>query len=94
MIKPLISEKSMAAAKGGKYTFWASWGLNKYQIKEAINKEYKVHVKTIRTLKKGGSDSKNYMGKKRVVAAKRKAVVTLGPKEKIDAFETKKGKKK
>ena len=42
--KPVISEKSFSKADEGKYVFWVRKSSNKIQIKEAVEKNFKVDV--------------------------------------------------
>lgn len=79
-IIPVLTEKSMALAKDGMYTFWVDYGFNKRDIKKAIEKLFDVHVTGVRTINLRGGRTK-------------KAIVTLAKDEKIDLFEEK-GKKK
>lgn len=86
--KPIITEKSLADAGMGIFTFEVDKNANKYQIREKIENLYKVHVQKI--------TSANFKGKKRLVGKKRspvygpdrkKAWVKLAQSEKIDLFE-------
>lgn len=92
-IIPVITEKSMLNAKSGKYTFYVDPGLTKDQIKRLISEVFKVHVMSVKTLVYKGRMKKNYRGIKITIPFKKKTIVTLGDKEKIDLFETKEGKK-
>ena len=47
---PVITEKSQAAKEAGKYTFKVDSKATKLEIKEAIEKIFKVKVASIRTL--------------------------------------------
>lgn len=87
--KPVITERSLADAQKGIFTFEVDKKVNKYQIKEAIEKSFKVHVVKVK--------SANFKGKKRLAGRKRmpvydpdrkKAWVYLAKGEKIDLFET------
>lgn len=90
ILKPVISERSLADAAAGVFTFLVDPLSAKNQIKKAIEEIYKVHVKQIST---------NIVhGKKRIVGRKRKVIyvrdakkarVKLADKEKIDLFEVK-----
>lgn len=91
--KPIITEKSLADAQMGIFTFEVDKHANKQQIKEKIESLFKVHVKKI--------TGATFKGKKRLVGKKRtpvyepdrkKAWVKLLPSEKIDLFEV--GEKK
>ncbi|OGM06002.1 50S ribosomal protein L23 [Candidatus Woesebacteria bacterium GWB1_43_5] len=85
-LTPVLTEKSLGEAKEGKYTFWVDVGLNKYQIKNLVESAFSVHVTGVWVVKKGGSFSKNYRRTK-IELPRKKAVVTLKDKEKIDLFE-------
>ena len=91
--KPVISEKSLSDAKKGYYTFYVNRGLTKYQIRKMISDLFGVTVIKVRTMNLRGGVRKNYLGKKVTRKPKKKAIVTLKEKEKIDLFEEKKGKK-
>ena len=92
MIKPILTEKSMAEAKKGGYTFFVEPDMNKGQIKRMVEKIYEVEVKKVRTINLKGSVRKNVRGGKVKVPARKKAVVNLKGDKKIDIFEEKKGK--
>ena len=47
---PIVTEKSEAIKEQGKYTFLVSEKAKKPEIKEAIEKLFDVHVKSINTL--------------------------------------------
>ncbi len=88
MIVPYITEKSMHLASHGWYSFIVDIKDNKPKIKDAIEKEFKVTVVSVKTnLVKGKSKR---TGKKRIEVAGskwKKAVVSLKKGEKIDVFE-------
>ena len=90
MIKPVFTEKSMRLASQGKYTFLVETSSDKAGLKDLISKLFKVHVKTIRTLKTGGEIKRNSKGVKVHKLNTKKAIVTLKEGEKIDLFEEKK----
>lgn len=90
MIKPILTEKGLNEAKKGKYTFYVDRGLNKYQIRERINELFGVHVVSVKTINLKSLIKKDYKGKIKKIAAKKKAVVSLKGKEKIDLFDVKK----
>lgn len=94
MIKPVLTEKSLNVAKDGKYTFVVDAGLNKMEIAKLVNSIYDVHIKEVKTLNYKGGEKRNVRGRKVNIKAFKKAIVTLGKDEKIDAFEVKKGKNK
>ena len=88
----VTTEKSMEQAKQGRYTFKVDRNLNKYQIKNLIEKVFKVKVTNVRTVKLAGELKRTALGRKKVSLPQKKAIVTLAEKDKIDLFETKKGK--
>ena len=86
-LEPVITEKSLKAAKAGKYTFRVKKGFTKPQIKKAIEKIFAVHVVSTKTLKQSGEVKKTASGRKRIILPAKKVIVTLKEKEKIDLFE-------
>lgn len=91
-LKAVFTEKSINNAKKGNYTFFVDRRLTKYQIKHLINDTFDVNVVRVRTLNVVGERKKTAKGKYRVISSKKKAMVTLREKEKIDLFEEKKKK--
>ena len=80
---PVITEKSEIAREAGKFTFKVDPRANKLEIKEAIEKIFKVKVTSIRTI--------NVKPKKRRVGRytgltnrTKKAIVTLAEGQTID----------
>ncbi len=90
MIKPVFTEKSLKAAKEGKYTFWVGRGADKGTIKSEVNNVFGVHVVSIKTITVSKENKKNQRGKRVTIMGGKKAVVTLKDKEKINIFEEKK----
>jgi large subunit ribosomal protein L23 len=87
MIKPVFTEKSLGLARQGKYTFWVSKNDTKTSLKSEIAKMFGVHVVTIKTISVKGESKRNVRGRKVTYMPKKKAIVTLKDKEKIDLFE-------
>lgn len=87
-IIPVLTEKSLAMAADGEYTFWVDRNSNKHQIKELINTTFGVDVKRVRTINKKGVVKRNYLGKKKIIQPRKKAIVRLAEKQKIDLFDT------
>lgn len=88
MIQPILTEKSYALAKDGKYTFKVKKALNKYQIKDLVERAYDVHVTKVRTLNTKDEEKLNVRGKKKLVKGYKKAIVELVKDEKIEIFKT------
>lgn len=89
-LEPILTEKTLKLAEGGKYTFRVSLDLNKYQIKQLIEKVFDVHVTDVHTVTESGEKKRTLSGRKREILPGKKAIVSLKEKEKIDLFETKK----
>ena len=49
IIRPILTEKSLTMAKGGRYTFEVSLGANKNQIRQALQDSLGVKVRTVKT---------------------------------------------
>ena len=88
ILKPVITEKSMAAMGEKKYTFLVHTEANKAMIKEAVEKMFEVtKVKSVNTMNLDGKNKRRGMtfGK---TAKTKKAVVTLTEDSKdIEIFE-------
>jgi len=84
--RPVISEKSMHYLGENKYVFIVDKRANKAEIKEAVEKVFKVKVLKVNTIRNPGK-------KKRVnvhtgyTPEKKKAIVKLADGEKIEFFE-------
>lgn len=84
--RPLVTEKSTALQVRGKYAFEVAEGSNKPQIKEAVEKAFKVKVRAVNVITMPGKSRK--MGKFRTKSRPwKKAIVTLEPGQKIEFFE-------
>ncbi|MBI3956205.1 50S ribosomal protein L23 [Candidatus Gottesmanbacteria bacterium] len=96
IIKPIITEKSLALAAKGWYTFAVNVGSNKPQIAVAIHDLYNVTVIDLRTMIMHGKERRSGKRMRRIVKSDwKKALVQLKAGQKIDAFEiTGEGEKK
>ena len=77
ILKPVITEKSMAGMADKKYTFYVHTDANKSQIKEAVEKMFDgTKVKSVNTINLEGKNRRRGLvtGK---TSAKKKAVVQL-----------------
>jgi len=92
MIKPVFTEKSLAAAKMGNYTFRVEPRMDKKRIAVEIAKIFGVKVIKVRTIKTGGEKGRNAKGRNFSVKASKKAIVTLKEGDKINVFEEGKSK--
>lgn len=88
IIRPIITEKTMAETKKQRFTFEVVLGATKTQIKNAIETMFKVNVTKTQTATMPG---KSYRTGKRFKYAYRadwkKAIVTLKPGQKIELFD-------
>lgn len=84
--RPLITEKNSTMAEAGVYVFEVDLKANKEEIKKAVEKSFRVKVKTVRTAMCRGRARRNKLGIGRVPHWK-KAMVQLNPGEKIALFE-------
>ena len=88
ILKPIVTEKSMAAMGEKKYTFLVNTEANKSMIKEAVEKMFEgTKVKNVNTMNLDGKTKRRGMtfGK---TAKTKKAIVTLTEDSKdIEIFE-------
>ena len=88
ILKPIVTEKSMAAMGEKKYTFLVHTEANKSMIKEAVEKMFEgTKVKNVNTMNLDGKTKRRGMtfGK---TAKTKKAIVTLTENSKdIEIFE-------
>lgn len=91
--RPVISEKSLAEAAKGRYTFIVDRKANKTEIKKAIEKIFSVNVRKVDTsITKGSTSKMKKKGKTQKKFSIKKALVVLTKGQKIDIFEEKKSK--
>jgi large subunit ribosomal protein L23 len=84
--RPIISEKSTALQERDKYTFEVMGKANKQQVRQAVEKAFKVKVVTVNLITVPGKTRR--VGRRQVKTAPwRKALVTLEPGQKIEYFE-------
>ena len=84
--RPLITEKNSRLQAQGKYAFEVAKEANKPQVKQAVEKAFKVKVTTVNMITMPGKMRR--VGKQRILTQSwKKAVVTLKPGEKIEFFE-------
>jgi len=87
VVRPLITEKSSAAYQSRKeYAFEVHPEANKYQIKDALEQQFGVHVTAVRTMQMRRNEVNR--GRIRGATARwKKAVVTLKEGESLPIFE-------
>ena len=87
LIRPLVTEKSHEQLdRHGAYTFVVANDANKIEIAGAIEKQFNVKVKDVRTMRYAGKEKRmgKWVGRK---ASWKKAVVTLAEGDSIEIFE-------
>ena len=85
--RPVVTEKSMLLADGGKYVFEVDRRSNKLQIKAAVEKIFDVNVTAVHIVHVPAKQAR--YGRRVIVkeTAWKKAIVTLVPGQKISFFE-------
>lgn len=84
--RPIISEKATLLQEGNKYVFAVAKETNKVQIKQAVELAFKVKVSKVNVITIPGKTKR--MGRREVTSSPwKKAVITLGPGDKISFFE-------
>lgn len=84
--RPLITEKNTDLQAQGKYAFEVAKEANKHQIKQAVEKAFKVKVTAVNVMTVSGKTRR--MGRRQVLTPSwKKAIVTLKPGDKIELFE-------
>ncbi len=88
LVKPIITERSMALAAAGKYSFFVQRDANKQAIKQAIENTFNVNVIMILTSRIKGRTKRIGLRRTEITESPmKKAVVTVKPGQKISLFE-------
>ena len=85
LLAPVISEKSYGLLDENKYTFLVHPDANKTQIKIAVQQVFNVTVRKVNTLNRQGKRKRTRTGYGKRKDTKR-AIVTLAPGDRIEAF--------
>ena len=84
--RPLITEKNTMLQAQGKYAFEIAREANKPQIKQAVEKAFKVKVLAVNVMTVPGKTRR--VGRQQVLTQSwKKAIVTLKPGDRIELFE-------
>ena len=85
IIRPIVTERSFAQMEQNKYTFEVAKKANKYQIRDAVEELFNVHVTSVNTM-----NVKPKTKRVRYVAGKtrswKKAIVTVAEGDTIEIF--------
>ena len=87
LIRPVISEKSVAETERNNYTFAVTKSANKFEIKAAVESEFKVDVLGVRVMTVKPKKKRRGRRQMGTVSGWRKAVVTIAAGQKIELFE-------
>ncbi len=91
VIGPVITERTYALYTQGRYTFRVAKSATKNDIKKALEEQYEsqgIRVKDVNTLMMRGKARRNLRTRGSVghTAGWKKAIVTLGPGQKIEGL--------
>jgi large subunit ribosomal protein L23 len=81
--RPLITEKNSVLQAQGKYAFKVAQEANKEQIKQAVEKAFKVTVTGVNVMTVAGK-RRRMRGREVMSPSWKKALVTLKPGDKIE----------
>ncbi len=86
IVRPLITEKSTKLVETRKYTFEVMQGVNKVEVKKAVEEIFKVNVIQVNLINVRKKERRvgKYEGFRPAV---RKAIVTLAEGQTLDVFE-------
>jgi large subunit ribosomal protein L23 len=87
IVRPLVTEKSHDQLdRLGAYTFVVNKAANKIEIAKAVEKQFGVKVRDVRTMRYAGKQKRmgRFVGRK---ASWKKAMVTLAEGDSIELFE-------
>jgi large subunit ribosomal protein L23 len=87
LLRPVISEKSVLETERNNYTFAVAREANKFQIKAAVETEFKVDVLGVRVLSVKSKQKRRGRKTLGTVPGWRKAIVTIAAGQKIELFE-------
>lgn len=86
LLKPVITEKSIAQTANRFYSFYIHTSANKYKVKDAVAKAFKVKVESVRIVNVHPKTRRRgrLVGQTR---SYKKAIVKLAKDNKIEFFE-------
>ena len=88
ILKPIVTEKSMAAMGEKKYTFLVHTEANKTMIKEAVEKMFEgTKVKSVNTMNMNGKKKRRGMVYGRTAKTKKAIVALTEDSKDIEIFE-------
>lgn len=87
IIRPVNTEKSNILAELGQYTFMVHPWANKVEISEAVSYIFDVDVVRVRVINQAAKFGRWGRRRTQRKPAQKKAIVTLAPGQRIEAFE-------
>jgi large subunit ribosomal protein L23 len=87
LLRPVISEKSTLETERNNYTFAVARDANKFQVKAAVEAEFKVTVLDVRIVNVRPKQKRRGRRTPGMVPGWKKAVVAIAPGDKIELFE-------
>ena len=87
IIKPIVTEQSMAAMAENKYTFVVSKSANKTEIKKAVEKIFGVDVEKVNTLNYDGKVKRMGRSVGRTASFKKAVVKLTADSKEIEFFQ-------
>lgn len=94
LLKPLLTEKSIAMAQKGVYTFLVSVNSTKTQIKKAVNELFEVETREVKTINVKGENKRVGRTRRKISEPSlKKALIMLKNGQKINVFEFEEAKK-
>ncbi len=86
IIEPVVTEKSNIMRETHKYTFKVDSRANKYQIMDAVRRQYNVHPLACNVMRTA-TKPKRVRYRPGYTSSWKKAIITIAPEEKITIFE-------
>ncbi len=87
LVRPAVTEKSLALARKGEYVFWVEEGATKTEVAKEVGELFGVKVAGVRSLRVAGKERRRGKARRTVsVRSGKKAVVKLSGGGKIDLF--------
>jgi large subunit ribosomal protein L23 len=90
LLEPIVTERSLDQGKLNRFTFRVDRRSTKHQIREAVERQFGVHVVKVWTLSNKGTQKRT--GKRRLPKLSptvKKAIVAIKSGESIAVFDTK-----
>ena len=87
LIKPIVTEQSMAAMAENKYTFVVSKSANKTEIKKAVEAIFGVNVEKVNTLNYDGKVKRMGRSVGRTASFKKAVVKLTADSKEIEFFQ-------